>query len=462
MDDGLRVLSGELVEDENIPEAIQVQSDMFEQELHDQKSALVYKRNEIIHGHFSMRTLALKTFSCVLSKLDPRSTEFHPVNFSRTELARLVKITRQSMYELVDDLTTELQQAVVKVPYIDKDWEEALRAERIAAQREGRKVRNIPKPTGGDSYVKVNLFQKAAYNAEANLITFVFNERLKDYLIDLRGNFTYYQLNSVITMSSGHAIRLYEILRAALSLKAVASGVYVAYKTIPYSELRDMLNIAPSAYPRFSLFERDVLRKAQKQMDGGDLTFTYTLPDRTTPKSRAPVKSIRFKISATQIQPNGDDVAADDWKLLLIQTFTPAALTKLRSTYSEECLKRNVNYYQDQVADGQTVSKVSGWLRKAFKDDYAGIAALRAGVHVKEAMQADFIKDQLLKLWPTLPQDDQDDFLANGFESECIEILYQGYRTLKANRAKTEAKRDAKQKRADVSASIMDIKDTDW
>lgn len=435
------------------PEAIQ--EDMFESDptgdAEDLQHPLVYKRNEIIHGRFTMRTLPMKVFSAILSKIDPRATDFAPINISRTEMARMVKISRQSIYELADAITTELKQVILTVPYIDKDWEESVKAERISAARENRLPRNIPKPKPGDreSFAKVSLFDVATYNAEAGMMTFKFNDRLKDYLIDLRGNFTYYQLRTILPMSSGHAIRIYEILRSALSLKAVQSGTLIAYKTIHYQELRDILKISSKAYPKFAHFERAVLHKAQEQMQGGDLGFTYTLPERVNGNRQTPVKTIRFKIFAISTQEGNDD-----WKLTFTQIFTDNARKKLMEELSLPRLQRNIEYYQTKIEDGTKITKPSSWLRQAFKKDYAGIDALKSDAFASNAIQSGFIKDQLLNAWLTMSDADRDEFLENGFDPNTgIYLLFEGYQRLR--KRQEAAQMSPAEKRASITQSIL-------
>ena len=455
-----QVLEGELIgrgpdqdaTDLSYPEAIQ--KDMFGTEDDGEEKGdapLVYKRNEIIHGHFALKTLALKVFSAIVSKHDPRSKEFHPINISRSEMGRLVQVSRQTMYEMADSVTSELKHVILKVPYIDKNWEATVQAEKIAAKRENREPVLIPKPDprDRDSFAKEHLFEIATYNAKAGVMTFKFNDNLLDYLIDIRGNFTYYQLRSVLSMSSSHAIRIYEILRSALSLKSVQSGTRIAYKTVGYDELRSMLSIDPKAYPKFAHFERSVLRKAQEQMRDCDLGFTYTLPERIAGNRQTPVKTIRFKIIATAMQEN-----SDDWKLVFTEVFTDNARKKLRLEFSKDRIQRNIEFY---MATEANVTSPSGWIREAIKRDYSGLNQLKTCKHIKNPMHAEFISDQLEKTWLSLDDATQDEFLESGFEDTGVSILYEGYRMLRSRQE--SSKRSASEKRAAISDAIMNPDD---
>ena len=136
------------------------------------------------------------------------------------------------------------------------------------------------------------------------MITFIFEPKIADYLLDLRGNYTYYQHRIVRGMSGSLAIRLYEVLRSALSLKEVGAGRYIATKNIEYQELRKIMGLAPLSYKRFSDFEKGVLRRLKPAIENnGDLTYDWTLPDRAPERPRAPVKTIQFTVRASRKMP---------------------------------------------------------------------------------------------------------------------------------------------------------------
>lgn len=445
---------------------IQQQMDLLVQEdVTEKAEPLVYKRNELIHGHFNLSAMSLKVFDAILTNVDPYSNELHPVNLGQTEIARLLGISRQTLNESIDNIVSELLSIDLKVPYIQEDWEDAVRAEAIQSVREGRAPRKIVKPTDGKSWTYIKLFDRAPYNDSSRILTFAFHPRLHNYIAKLRGNYTYYQFKRIAKMGGKHSIRLYGILRSALSLSDVSRGITRAVKDIEYAELRKMLGIKDGSYKQFNKFCQGVLDKAKEELMDSDLIFSYSTPDRKGPKS--PVKTIRFYLIAnvSSEEVNGSDSLHADWEALFVKTFTEKAQKELKEQYSQSRISRNVKYLQSKISDPdhKPITSTKSWLRKAINEDYAGVAALTDG-RFAEPNHKLFITNQLKEIWHTLDDITQDEFLEIGFESQVIDSLFSAYMVARerALKAKTEREKSKSEQRSKVSASLMDIEDTNW
>ena len=79
----------------------------------------------------------------------------------------------------------------------------------------------------------VNWFSALSY--KEGVIEYAFDERLKPYLLNLKDNFTSYQLKNILSLKSVYAIRMYELLKQYEVAKA---------RTIEIKELRSLLNIS--------------------------------------------------------------------------------------------------------------------------------------------------------------------------------------------------------------------------
>ena len=79
----------------------------------------------------------------------------------------------------------------------------------------------------------VNWFSTLSY--KEGVIEYAFDERLKPYLLNLKNNFTSYQLKNILSLKSVYAIRMYELLKQYEVAKA---------RTIEIKELRSLLNIS--------------------------------------------------------------------------------------------------------------------------------------------------------------------------------------------------------------------------
>ena len=79
----------------------------------------------------------------------------------------------------------------------------------------------------------VNWFSTLLY--KEGVIEYAFDERLKPYLLNLKNNFTSYQLKNILSLKSVYAIRMYELLKQYEVAKT---------RTIEIKELRSLLNIS--------------------------------------------------------------------------------------------------------------------------------------------------------------------------------------------------------------------------
>ncbi len=86
------------------------QRELFESEINpDSTERQVYKHNIFIHARFDMSGPALKVLDAVISNINPFE-EVKSVVLSKSELARLVGVTRQAIDNSIDQISYELKQ----------------------------------------------------------------------------------------------------------------------------------------------------------------------------------------------------------------------------------------------------------------------------------------------------------------------------------------------------------------
>ncbi|MBB4603586.1 plasmid replication initiation protein [Hymenobacter luteus] len=128
----------------------------------------------------------------------------------------------------------------------------------------------------GDSWLKVGMLASAEYIKGQGVIELEISEKLRPYLIDLKSNFTSYRLQSVLSLTSKYAKRVYEL---ASQWKDVG-----ATKTYSLDEFKYMLNLKdptgkePEQYVQISALKKFVLDIAVQQInEHTDLTISYKL-----------------------------------------------------------------------------------------------------------------------------------------------------------------------------------------
>ena len=95
-------------------------------------------------------------------------------------------------------------------------------------------------------------------------IKYAFDERLKSFLLNLKDNFTSYQLKNILSLKSVYAIRMYELLKQYEVAKA---------RTIEIKELRSLLNI-PRGYRNNNITK--LLENVKEELTlKTDLTFNF-------------------------------------------------------------------------------------------------------------------------------------------------------------------------------------------
>lgn len=115
----------------------------------------------------------------------------------------------------------------------------------------------------------VTLIFDKPFTTDATTFTAVadvaFDPFLYPYLMDLRENYTSYELENILAMQSKYSIRLYEYLK---------SYSYVGVKDVSLDELRDILQV--EGYPVYNNFKVRVLDVAVQEInDYTDLYITY-------------------------------------------------------------------------------------------------------------------------------------------------------------------------------------------
>ncbi|MCB2411139.1 replication initiation protein [Hymenobacter lucidus] len=161
--------------------------------------------------------------------------------------------------------------------------------------------------------LQVGLLASALYIKGEGIIELEISERIRRYLIDLKNNFTSYRLQSVFSLSSKYAKRIYQI---ASQWKDIGET-----KTFTLDEFKIMLSLKdpkgqqPDQYEKISALQKYVLDVAANQInEHTDLRIKYEL----LKKGRS-YQSIKFYVNTQVPQqlPIPFELEADDAKIQL-------------------------------------------------------------------------------------------------------------------------------------------------
>jgi plasmid replication initiation protein len=150
-------------------------------------------------------------------------------------------------------------------------------------------VETTEKDSGLRTFITTPLFVELRLEERTGILTGSFNEKLREHLLQLKQEFTKCQLQTLLTLKSAFAHRLYWILK---SWEKPTGTV-----TIERQKLRDMLQgeEQPQSYPLWADFKRFVLEPAMKEIQTTDWPVSYS-----ENKAGRTVKSVLFTIPIQQ------------------------------------------------------------------------------------------------------------------------------------------------------------------
>ena len=221
---------------------------------------LVTKSNRLIEAAYKLTEIEQKIVLTLISLVEPGDTKFRSFTFAIKDFIKLIGAKSEKRYRELENITATL---LSKVHHIRFE----------------------------DGLTQVQWLSRADYNYKQGTITLTLNEFLEPYLLDLKREFTSYQLKNVSKLKGHYAIRIYELLKQYERLKE---------RMFDLDDLRHKLG-TEDIYPAYANFKQRVLVPAQKQINQKsdiDIIFKEIKEGRS-------VKRIKFLVSSknTIIQP---------------------------------------------------------------------------------------------------------------------------------------------------------------
>lgn len=97
-------------------------------------------------------------------------------------------------------------------------------------------------------------------------ISISFHPKMKPYLLQLKSQFTIYDVQNIVKLPSTYSIRIYELLKQYEK---------IGRRRFPVEELKDILGLEKE-YPLYANFKQRVIQKAQKDLEANtDIVFTF-------------------------------------------------------------------------------------------------------------------------------------------------------------------------------------------
>lgn len=180
---------------------------------------------------------------------------------------------------------------------------------------------------------------------------------LKPYILNLKSNFTKYQLQYIMQLNSSYAIRVYEIL---------SQFVKIGSRTVELEVLREMLGIPQNELKQFVHFKATVLEISQREINTKtDIHFEWE-PIKQSRK----IVGIKFSINKkTKNLPENiidDKIRVDLEKL----DFNISEIGKLCKDYDQELICEKIDYLHFNLKNKKEIKEPKRWLISAIVENY--------------------------------------------------------------------------------------------
>ena len=149
----------------------------------------VVQANRLIEGKQNLKLNSAKILRLLIMQIKPDDDDFKTYRIKIADLARLLRVTSQTLYRDIDILTNDILTNYVTI-------------------RDSSKT----------GFVKIPWVTACAYHSSKGL-SVMLNPLLKPYLLGLKDHYTQYQLDCILRMRSTYALRIFELLEKENMLK---------------------------------------------------------------------------------------------------------------------------------------------------------------------------------------------------------------------------------------------------
>ena len=296
----------------------------------------------------------------LIAQITPNDEDFKTYRIGVTDFARFFGLSENSnsVYELIKKSADELA------------------GRRIMIEKDG-------------SWLRLNWLSAASYTRKSGYVEVRFDKALKPYLLGLKGYFTQYELEKVINFKSGHAMRLFELLKME-QFKADSKGYFK--RSFEYDELRELLGIEKNEYTFFANFKVKAIDVAVREINANpDISIINV----DYPKTGRKVSHIVFHCEkAKQLQldideppPKFEEVGNQPEYIKQLVAFGISEETayKWKRKYGVARITRNLGFVTGKKNAGKVKDDLAGYVASAMANDYGQGWEDKAKIQQEEA-----------------------------------------------------------------------------
>jgi plasmid replication initiation protein len=245
---------------------------------------LVVQHNALVNARFSFSTLETRLFLALLVRINRGDTTFSVCRIPVKELSP--DSINNALYAEVDEMAKKLATRVLHIEVLGPNGERIKQPDRM----------NRP------------LMYQCDYIKSEGVVEARFSEGVREYLLDLRHNFTQAQLPQLLLIRSPASHRIYWLVK-----EYAQQGK--TYRDIDVNELRKVLGLTTEYANRFDHFKARVLDRAQAELATTDVPITMEFF-----RQGKAVRTIRFHFASTTKTLALATPEEGSWQGLLIKT----------------------------------------------------------------------------------------------------------------------------------------------
>ena len=321
---------------------------------------LVVKSNTLVSSRYKLEWSEHRLVLFLISKIDKDDEDFKEYVVSVSNMAKLMGLTDRDK-NLGGGFYQRMEQAIQSL------------MSRVVTIREGK------------NWLKFHWVSSAKYLHKKGQIKIKISPELKPYLLQVKKNFTAYELGNVIKMKSIYSARLYELLKQYEK---------IGRRVFDIGELRGLLEIEVSEYVKIDHFHKRVIKPAYEELpQKSDIYFEYEFI-----KTGRKFTHIEFTIIAQKRKGRGDEdggnitefiqsyseiaslgiagtdqqdsVDADIIEQMQIVGITRAIAIMLANEFERERIIANIEYSKEKSRNGE-IKNLSAFSVEAIRQDYA-------------------------------------------------------------------------------------------
>lgn len=328
----------------------------------------IVKSNPIINSKYEISAVQAKIYLLMISKLDVSKPNFEPLNFSVKDFERLYGTDTKAIYKLISTEAVKLM------------------SKRISYEDEHIRIDTV-------------LLASCIYHKREGRVTFELPRALQPFLLQLKQNFTTYNLENILRLESVYSIRFFEFCKEYEGLGKFSFLV---------EDLKDTFGIA-DRYKNYFDFKKYVVLQAEKELkENCELFFDFT-----EEKQGKKVIKLHFRIHKNRKQKK-DGFDFDEAEVIdspveeifgLVRNFV--SLETVQGWFAklpEEQIRIGVNYSLEQNKAGKVkdmgaylqklVNETSLWEKESKKQQATKDRKSKTDAHKKVAQQELFKERQ--------------------------------------------------------------------